>query len=100
MATATFNGTVIAEANDEDTIRIEGGTYFPPSSIKDEFFKKTDHSTSCHWKGDASYYDATVDGETGHNVAWTYERPMEGSVDTVGKDFTGFVSFYPQVTVS
>ena len=100
MITATFNNVIIAEANDEDTIRIEGGTYFPPNSIKKELFTKTDHSTTCHWKGEASYYDVTVDGETAHNVAWTYEKPMDGSIDKVGKDFTGYVSFYPQVTIS
>ena len=100
MAKATYNGVVVAEANDEDTIRIEGGTYFPPSSLKKEYFEQTDKHTSCHWKGEATYFNLNVNGETGENLAWSYPEPIDGANDTVGKDFTDFVSFYPQVTVS
>ena len=100
MATATFNGTVIAEADDADTVRIEGNTYFPPSAVKKEFFKPTELKTQCHWKGEANYYDVEVDDEKGHNLAWYYPEPMEGSTERVGQDFTNYVAFYPQVKVT
>ena len=38
--------------------------YFPPESVKSEFFSEpTGHSTHCPWKGDASYRDVTVGGD-------------------------------------
>lgn len=97
---ATWNNTVIAEAPKEDLIRIEGNWYFPPSSLKQEFFAPSDHSTTCFWKGEASYYDVVVDGETFENGAWYYPEPRDGSVERVGKDFASYVAFYPQVAVS
>ena len=70
---ASINGTVIAES--DDTVIVEGNHYFPPESIKREYFSATDHATVCPWKGTAAYYDITVDGETLSNVAWTYPDP-------------------------
>ena len=60
MATATWNGTVIAES--DATVMIEGNHYFPADSIKEEFFVENDQSTVCSWKGTASYFDLVVDG--------------------------------------
>lgn len=97
---ATFNNQVIAEADDSDIIRIEGNSYFPPSSIKSEYFNPTDLHTTCHWKGEASYYTIEVDGTKGENLAWYYPEPKAGSTETVGKDFANYVAFYPQVQVS
>jgi uncharacterized protein (DUF427 family) len=98
---ATYNGLVIAEADKKDTILIEGGVYFPPSAIKKEFFNHNDdRETVCFWKGKASYYDITADGETTAAAAWYYAEPKDGSIDKVGKDFTNFVSFYPVVKIT
>jgi uncharacterized protein (DUF427 family) len=51
---AVWNDTVIAES--DETVVVEGNHYFPPDSIKSEYFHKTETSTSCPWKGMASYY--------------------------------------------
>jgi uncharacterized protein (DUF427 family) len=102
MATkqATWNGKVIAEADQSDLVFIEGGYYFPPDSIKKEFFTDSDLTTECFWKGTANYYNL-VDGDTtGSNLAWYYANPLEGSATKVKKDFRNYVSFYPQVTIS
>jgi uncharacterized protein (DUF427 family) len=56
-AKATVGGTVIAETKEWE--EVEGNVYFPPSSIKEEYFSKTDLHTTCGWKGVASYY--TID---------------------------------------
>jgi len=92
MATATLNGTVVAES--DETVIVEGNHYFPPSSVKSEYFSPTDHSSVCGWKGTASYYDVTVDGHTEGNAAWYYPEPMEKATNI--KDY---VAFYPAVTV-
>jgi uncharacterized protein (DUF427 family) len=60
-ATATANGTIIAETDQWEVV--EGNVYFPPSSLKIDFFTgPTNLHTHCPWKGDASYYTITVDG--------------------------------------
>lgn len=97
---AIWNGAVVAEADQNELIRIEGNWYFPPSAIDQRYFTPTDHHTECFWKGTASYYTIEVEGEKLESGAWYYHEPMEGSVERVKKDFKDYVAFYPQVTVS
>lgn len=97
---AIWNNTVIAEANKEDLISIEGNWYFPPSAIRKEYFKPNDIHTTCVWKGEASYYTIDVDGEVNEGGAWYYPVPKEGSVERVKKDFTNYVAFWRGVKVT
>jgi len=92
MATATFNGQIIAES--DETIVVEGNHYFPPASIKSEFFAEHDRTTSCHWKGTANYYTITVGDQSADAAAWYYAEPLEKAVN-----ITNYVAFYPAVTV-
>jgi uncharacterized protein (DUF427 family) len=96
---AIWKNTTIAEASQEDLIRIEGNWYFPPESIKKELYKDSDHHTTCFWKGEASYYDVVVDGETNDYGAWYYPKPMDGSIEKVKKDFTNYVAFWNGIQV-
>jgi uncharacterized protein (DUF427 family) len=91
---AVFNGQVIAES--DETVVVEGNHYFPPQSVKSEFFSDpTGKSTHCPWKGDSSYRDVVVNGETASNAAWFYPEPKEKAAEI--KDY---IAFYPAVTVS
>ena len=72
---AIWNGTVIAESN--DTVVIENNHYFPPSAIKQEFFKESNTHTVCPWKGTASYYTIEVEGESHPDAAWYYPEVSE-----------------------
>lgn len=92
MATATFNGRVIAES--EHTVVVEGNHYFPPSSVSVEVLSDNDLKTGCPWKGTASYYNITVDGESADGAAWYYPAPLDAAAEI--KDH---VAFYPVVTV-
>lgn len=92
MATATWNGTVIAES--DETVVVEGNHYFPPSSVKTDLLEPSDRSTHCPWKGDASYYDVVIDGDRAPNAAWYYPSPKDAAAEI--KDH---VAFYPVVTV-
>lgn len=96
---ALWNDTVIAEAPQDELIRIEGNWYFPPQSLVSEFFKPSDHHTTCFWKGEASYYDVVVDGETNAFGAWYYPEPKEGSVERVKQDFKDYVAFWNGIEV-
>ena len=94
---AIWEKQVIAES--DETIVIEGNHYFPPSSVKREYLKESDHTSVCPWKGDARYYNIVVDGNQNDNAAWYYPVPKEGSVERVGKDFTNFIAFWNGVEV-
>jgi len=94
---ALWNGEVIAES--DETIEIEGNEYFPPSSLKREFFKDSTHTSVCPWKGLAHYYDVVVGDQKNPNASWYYPEPKHGSIEKVGKDFTSYVAFWNGVTV-
>lgn len=77
MAKAIYNGTVIAES---DTFEfVEGNIYFPPDAVKQEFFSPNERTTLCPWKGTASYFDITVEGDTASASAWTYAEPKSAA---------------------
>ncbi len=97
---AIWNDTTIAEANKEDLIYIEGNWYFPPSAVKREFYQPSDLHTHCPWKGDASYYNVVVNGDTNADAAWYYPTPMPTAFERTKKDFTDYVAFWRGVTVS
>ena len=97
---ATWNDEVIAEAPQEDLIRIEGNWYFPPESIRKEFFRDSDHKTTCPWKGEASYYDVVVGDKVNDFGAWYYHEPKAGAIERVKRDFTDYVAFWNGITVS
>ncbi len=46
-AQKAFHDVVIAEAPKEELIRIEGNWYFPPTAMKKEFYRDSDHHTIC-----------------------------------------------------
>jgi uncharacterized protein (DUF427 family) len=72
--------------------------YVPLEDVDRALLERTDHSTYCPYKGDASYYSIPVGGDDGENAVWTYEDPRE-AVAAI-KDH---VAFYPnrvEITVS
>jgi uncharacterized protein (DUF427 family) len=93
MATATWNGQIIAES--DETEIVEGNHYFPPHTIRSEFFQPSDASSVCPWKGTASYYDVVVDGEVNKGAAWFYPDPKPAA-----SNIKDHVAFWRGVTVS
>ena len=89
---AIWNNTVIAES--DATKVIEGNHYFPPESIKKEFFKSSESHTTCPWKGQASYYSLEVNGETNADAAWFYPQASE-----LAKEIQGYVAFWKGVAI-
>ena len=85
-AEAVVNGTTIASTTEWEVV--EGNVYFPPNSIKKEYFTSTNHHTTCPWKGEASYYTLEVDGKTLANAAWYYPQPKEKATNI--KDYVAF----------
>lgn len=92
MPRALWNGYVLAES--DDTIMVEGNHYFPREALRDEFFTVSDKRTTCAWKGQATYFDVTVDGVTNRNAAWTYPEPKPKA-----KHIKDYVAFWGGVKV-
>ena len=42
------------------TVRVEGNHYFPPESLRREYFLDSRTKSVCPWKGLARYYTVTV----------------------------------------
>ncbi|KAH6671964.1 hypothetical protein B0J14DRAFT_594842 [Halenospora varia] len=93
-ATATVSGRTIAETDEYEIV--EGNVYFPPSSVNMSYLSKTDHSTHCPWKGDASYYSINLDKTELKNAAWYYPEPKEKAVNI--KDHVAFYKNIVTVT--
>lgn len=92
MALAKWNGVVLAES---DTYQfVEGNVYFPPESLNREYFRESDFTTTCPWKGDASYLDVVINGDSNQRAAWYYPEPS----DEAGQ-IKDHVAFWKDVTV-
>jgi uncharacterized protein (DUF427 family) len=77
MSKAIWEGVVLAESN--DCVVVEGNQYFPPESIRRQYFKPSSHSSVCPWKGVASYYNIEVNGKVNPNAAWYYPEPKDAA---------------------
>jgi len=79
MAKATWKGVVLAES--DDTVVVEGNHYFPMSSLNQQYFTQSSATSSCPWKGSASYFDVSVDGNVNPGAAWVYHDPKAAAAD-------------------
>jgi uncharacterized protein (DUF427 family) len=97
---ATVNGTVVAEATEDELVKIEGNWYFPPSALTPGALTESATPYTCPWKGPAQYWDVVTPDGTTKDGAWSYPDLKPTAVERVGRDFAGYVAFSPGVTVS
>ncbi|MBS0420141.1 MAG: DUF427 domain-containing protein [Proteobacteria bacterium] len=64
--------------------------YIPRKDVDMKLLQRTDHSSHCPYKGDASYYSVPSGGEKSVNAVWSYENPYPAVAQI--KDY---VAFYP-----
>ncbi len=89
---AIWNGATLAES--DQTIVVENNHYFPADAVHREYFKETDTHTTCPWKGQASYYTLSVNGQENPDAAWYYAEPKDAA-----KEIKGYVAFWRGVKV-
>lgn len=89
---AIWNGETIAES--DNTVVVENNHYFPKESVKAEYLANSQTHTTCPWKGLASYYSLTVDGQTNKDAAWYYPDPKPAA-----SQIKDHVAFWKGVTV-
>ena len=86
MTRAIWNEQVLAES--DQTVTVEGNHYFPPDSVRREFFEESTNTSTCPWKGEASYYTLSVDGQQNPDAAWYYPDPKDAAMNI--KDHVAF----------
>jgi uncharacterized protein (DUF427 family) len=96
---AVVDGTVIAEAPQEDLIKVEGNWYFPPASVVRDLLEPSPTPYTCPWKGACQYFTVNVAGQHLQDRAWTYPTLYDGAAERVGKDFANYVAFWKEVKV-
>ena len=96
---AVLGDTIIAEAPQEDLVKIEGNWYFPPSSVNADLLTKSDTPYTCSWKGDCQYFSIKNGDELLQDRAFSYPTPYPASFDRVGKDYSNYVAFWKEVKV-
>lgn len=74
---AIWNDTVIATS--DETVVVEGNHYFPASSVDQDVLRPSTTTSTCPWKGTASYYSLEVGGKVNSDAAWTYPEPKDAA---------------------
>jgi uncharacterized protein (DUF427 family) len=93
-----FGGHVIADTR-RALMLTEAGykpvAYLPREDVDTTFFSRTERSTHCPYKGEASYFTIVRDGEFAENAVWTYEDPYPAMAQIKDR-----LAFYPnKVTI-
>jgi len=86
MVKSTWKETILAESANYEAL--EGNIYFPPESVRIEYFRDSDLDYECPWKGHADYYDIVVQGEVIKDAAWYYLSPKSAA-----SQIKGYVAF-------
>lgn len=75
---------LIANTNDAIELREVGypvRQYIPRKDIAMQYLQRSEKTTYCPFKGDASYYSIVLDDRTIENAAWSYEQPFPAMAD-------------------
>lgn len=87
-------GAVIAESARAMELREDGHDpviYFPREDVAMAFLDRTDHSTHCPFKGDATHFSIVSKSHTYRDAVRSYERPKDDAASVAGH-----LAFYQQ----
>ncbi len=90
--TVWSGGSVVADSHNALALAENGyptAYYLPRADIPMERFSRSDHTTHCPFKGDATYYNVEIDGLVIENAVWSYETPFDAVAE-----IAGHLSFY------
>jgi uncharacterized protein (DUF427 family) len=87
-------GTTLVDA-DQTVIcfetALEAKLYVDPAHVRTDLLRRTDTTTYCNYKGEATWWAAVVGDTVVEDVAWSYEDPLPESVA-----IKGHLSFEPE----
>jgi uncharacterized protein (DUF427 family) len=88
------DGAIVADTTDALVLHetgIRDRYYIPDADVRRDLLSPTSTSSHCPYKGDASYWNVTVDGTVHPDVVWGYLTPLE-----VVAEIAGHVCFYDE----
>jgi len=87
----TVGGKIIADTRNALTL-IEASypavQYIPRRDVDMAALTRSEHTTYCPYKGEASHYSIPAGGDRSINAAWTYENPLQAMAQI--KDYLAF----------
>jgi uncharacterized protein (DUF427 family) len=89
----TVDGTVLVDTDDTLILfetSLPPRLYVSPDHVHTDLLRPSTTSTYCNYKGDCSYWSATIDGRVIDDVAWSHEDPLPES-----RPIAGMLSFDP-----
>ncbi|MGW2014468.1 DUF427 domain-containing protein [Streptomyces sp. NPDC001927] len=63
--------------------------YVPRGDVRTDLFSPSEATSTCEWKGVATYWTLVVEGLAVHDVAWSYEAASSGY-----ESISGHLAFY------
>ena len=88
---AVYRGKTVAESSEVLVLRESGHApvyYFPRQDVRMGYLERSEHKTTCPYKGEASYWTINVAGRRAQNAVWSYEDPL---IEVSGiKDYLAF----------
>ena len=94
----TAGGVVIADTTHALILKeasYPAVNYVPRSDANMALLKRSDRTTHCPYKGDASYFSVVAEGKAIENSIWSYEAPFPAMAE-----ISGHLAFYPdKVTI-
>lgn len=88
-----FSGRVVADTTKALTLRearYPAVYYIPRADADMSLLRRTDHTSYCPYKGDASYFTISTDGRDADNAVWSYEQPYPAMAE-----IKEYLAFYP-----
>jgi uncharacterized protein (DUF427 family) len=92
--TVRVNGAVVAETDAALTLQestYPAVQYIPLADVVGSALHRSESTTYCPYKGEASYYHVTAAGDTVDDAIWTYEQPYPAVAP-----IAGHVAFYAE----
>ena len=89
-----YDSVVIAETNRAIRVLQTGQApvyYIPQEDIRMEYMMPVQKTSTCEFKGVASYYNVKGKTKENANAAWTYRDPTEGY-----EKIRNYIAFYPR----
>ncbi len=86
-------GKVIADTRDALTLREASYPpvqYIPTRDVAMAELTRSEHTSYCPYKGNASYYSIPAGGDRSVNAVWTYEAPYKAVAQ-----IEDYLAFYP-----
>jgi len=81
------DGTLVAQS-DRATVLDETGSppryYLPRDDVRTELLDPTSHTSTCPFKGQASYWTLELGGAVHDGIVWSYEHPIPAAEGVAG----------------